>query len=71
MLAPEAIATSAQDELVKLDGGTWMDPARGFRAIEGSRVNAWEKDLSPAEIERVNAACRDHAGLRRLGYEFG
>jgi hypothetical protein len=47
-----------------------MDPALRIRPIESSRVEAWRKDLDAAQVAAVNAAFREHPGLRHLGYTF-
>lgn len=70
MLAPHAQKHPAQDKLVQLDNGTWVDPKLGFRAIETSRLHAWQTDLDPPQIAYINDTFRAHPALHRLGYSF-
>jgi len=70
MLEPHAKKHPAQDAMVLLDKGTWVDPALGFRPIERSRIDAWAEDLDPNERELINSAFRDHPFLQTLGYRF-
>src|SRR5207244_1381693 len=48
MLQPQAKKHPAQDAIVALDKGVWLDPELGIRPIEQSRIRAWQDFLSPA-----------------------
>jgi len=70
MLQPHSKKHPAEDAIQRLDDGRWLDPALGSRPIEVSRVAVWQQELDAAQIDHVNAAFRDHPGLRALGYRF-
>jgi hypothetical protein len=70
MLEPQAVRHPGTEEVLAIDNGTWLDPALGLRAIEGSRVTVWQDELGVVDSGLVTAAFRDHAELRALGYRF-
>jgi hypothetical protein len=70
MLQPQAKKHPAQDAIVALDKGVWLDPALGIRPIEPSRIRAWQDFLSPVQSNLGSAAFRDHPRLHALGYRF-
>jgi hypothetical protein len=68
MLEPHIRKHPAQDALVQLDNGVWLDPQLGYRAIETSRTEVWRKQLNAAEVQAINAAFRELPGFAALGY---
>ena len=69
-MVPLEAESLCPDTVAALDNGVWLDPRLGFRAIESSRIDAWRMHLDAAQIDAINAACRDHSGYCRLGYRF-
>jgi len=70
MLQPHAVKHPGQDELAKVDNGTWLDPSLAIRPIERSRLTAWSGALSPEHAELIQSSFRDHPALKALGYEL-
>jgi protein-tyrosine sulfotransferase len=68
MLQPQASKHPAQDSLVRLDDGVWLDPQLGYRSIETSRTDVWRRQLDAAQVQAINAAFRDLPGIHGLGY---
>jgi len=68
MLQPHARKHPAQDSLVQLDNGVWLDPQLGYRPIETSRTDVWRTQLNATQVQAINAAFKDLPSFSNLGY---